>query len=171
MADEVTQVQRAQKSKLTLGDLGAPGLVNTLPADQLVNGKYFVGTILGRASGFVERANIKTEEIMEGLKGTFVMVPSEPRMGEMESGVLFVPDAFHNLLSTPLRKAQDTDNKAALEFALEVYSIKAKNPAGYSWEMYPAVPFTGKHPLDDLMKKVAALPADRAKRLAAPAKK
>lgn len=175
MADTATTMQkiRAQRGKITLGDLGNPGMVKTMDAaaKALTKGRYFVGTIYGQVTDFVQRKNLKTEEMMEGLRGTFVGVPSVTDMDELESGVLFIPDAFHNIIAGQFREAQKADASAALEFAMEVYSIDAKNPAGYSWEMLPAVPFKGVHPLDNIMKAALAMTTEKRKALAAPARK
>jgi hypothetical protein len=159
--NNIAQKIRLQKGKITLGDIGAPALVKTVaPADK-PGGKYYVGRLYGRAVDFVERTNPKANpesgqpEVFEGLRGTFVVVPSTPGMEEIESGVLFIPDAFHNLIADKLREAKKTDTSANLDFALNVYSMEAKNPAGYSWVMEPALPFVGQHPLDALMKFVA----------------
>lgn len=161
MVDEIvpalSTAPRMQKGKLTLADLGAPALVKTLPAEKKPQGRYYVGRILGRAVDFLERSNPKEpEEKFEGLRGNFIMQPSADGMEELESGVLFLPDAFHNLVAQPLRIAQKTDANATLEFALDVFSIEAKNPAGYSWTMQPALPPEGKHPLADLAGRVIA---------------
>ena len=167
-------VERLQKGKITLGDLGAPALIKTLPPDKLVGGKYFVGSLMGKASGFVERTALKAEpgkEVMEGLSGFFRGIPSDLQRDEMESGVLFIPDAFHNLIATKLREAQAKDATAEVEFAFDAYSIPAKNPAGYSWELRPAIEMQGVDPLESLAKKMALLKDNRAKQIAAPSKK
>jgi hypothetical protein len=170
MAD--AQQIRAQRGKLTLGALGNPSLIKSMTPDQLAKlprGKLFLGTIYGRASGFIERSSLKDEEKFEGLKGSFIGVPNDAaNYEETESGVLYIPDAFHNLVAEKLREVQKTDAGASVEFAFEVNVIPAKNPAGYSWELTPAVPFEGKHPLADLMAKAAKLTADKQKQLAAP---
>jgi hypothetical protein len=176
MADvqtQETQKVRMQKGKITLGDIGAPALVKTLAPEQKPGGRYFVGRLYGNAVDFVERTNPKGNpetgqpDFFEGLRGNFIVVPSAPGMEELESGVLFIPDAFHNIIAAKLREAKKQDASASLDFAMNVYSIEAKNPAGYSWMMEPALPFVGKHPLADLMTRVSE--EDR-KRLAAPQK-
>lgn len=64
-----------------------------------------------------------------------------------------------------LREVQKADPGASVEFAFEVNVIDAKNPAGYSWELIPAVPFEGKHPLADLMAKAAQITAQKQKQI------
>lgn len=163
---------RAQRTKLTLADLGAPSLVKTMSAEQLAKtgGIYILGYLTGKASGFVERTDPKEGTRYEGLSGIFVMTPSDTNMEELESGVLFIPDAFHNLVAAQLRElmAQNGDKGGVVEFVFEVASIPAKNPAGYSWQFKPAIPFKGKHLLDDTLAVVRKIQADKLKALPPP---
>ena len=171
MADEIQNKIRLQRSKLTLGDLGIPSTVKTATADQKTrDGMLLIGTIFGRASGFVERVNLKQKEgespTFEGLKGTFVGVPADDTLDEKESGILYIPDAFHNMIAEQLRATATNDGSGrqrlgSVEFAFECYAIEAKNPAGYSWVLRPALPPTGKHPLADMMAQVAQLTAQK----------
>jgi hypothetical protein len=165
MADENTSAlvnrARIQKGKLTLSDFGPGALVKTVTPDKKPNGFFYMGTIIGRVVDVLARANPKAgsenqPDTFEGLKGNFLFQPSNTEMDEMESGVLFIPDAFHNLLSDQLRVEQKKDASATIEFAMDVFTVEAKNPAGYSWVMKPAFPPEGKHPLENIAAKVAA---------------
>lgn len=164
------QTIRAQRGKITLGSLGNPAAIKSMSADQLSKSKgtMFLGTIFGKASGFISRTDLKNEEKFEGLTGSFIGIPGDANFEETESGVLYIPDAFHNLVAEKLRQVQKDDPGAACEFAFEVYVIPAKNPAGYSWQLTPAVPFEGKHPLQDLMARAARITEEKRKQLAAP---
>lgn len=144
---------RSQRTKLTLADIGEPAAVKTLPAGQ---DKFMLGTLVGIASGFTERTSPDKSQKFEGLAGMFRIIPSDTNRDELESGILFVPDAFHNLIAEKLRAAQGSDPKAEIRFAFEISSIRANNPAGYSWDFMPVIENEGENPLDQL---VAALPA------------
>lgn len=175
MADTETR-QRSQRTKLTLKDLGQPSRVGQMSPAELTasKGRYVMGYLVGKASGFIERSDPKTDEKFEGLAGTFMSIPSDVGTDELESGVLFIPDAFHNLIAAKLREAKKDDINAEVEFAFEISSIVAKNPAGYSWDFRPAIPFEGKHALDDTLGKIKGLPNYVPKQIsgtAAPAKK
>jgi len=169
---ETEQKIRAQRGKITLGMLGNPAGIKTMDpaAKALAKGRYMLGTIYGQVSGFIERADAKGEETFEGLKGAFIAVPADANGEDLESGVLFMPDAFHNLIAEQYRKLIENDPKARLEFALEVSTVDAKNPAGYSWEVTPATPFVGAHPLDNIMQRAAQVTAEKRKALAGPKK-
>jgi hypothetical protein len=144
----------AQRTKITLKDIGAPSLVATKGVD----GKYVLGTLIGIATGFVERQSPDGSEKFEGLAGSFRVVPAEGSDTEpLESGVLFIPNAFHNMVAESLKAAQQSDPKASLNFAFEVASISAKNPAGYSWEMTPLIENAAENPLDKLVSSIPAL--------------
>jgi hypothetical protein len=163
---------RSWRGKLTLKDIGAPDLVKTLTDQEYTAAgrKYVLGYLSGKASGFIKRTMPKDNQEFEGLAGSFWIMPADPQREELESGLLFIPDAFHNLIGDALRKAKSTDENASVEFAFEVSSIKANNPAGYSWDFKPAIPFQGTHVLSDTMSKVRKIAADRQKLLAAPGK-
>ncbi len=158
---------RAQRTKLALKDLGDPTMVKTLPEGQRVKPGYFMGTIIGIASGFVNRKNEKTGEAMEGLGGTFRFIPSTEDRDELESGILWIPDAFHNMIAEQLRGAQMRDENAKLNFAFEVKSIGAQNPAGYSWEFTPKFENRADNPLDELMASVGEIKVVAGKRMLA----
>jgi hypothetical protein len=172
--EDCLMATRSQRSKLALKDFGNPAafIANLGPEAMAANkGKAVMGYLVGRAVDFVERTMPKTEEHFEGLKGDFVVMPIDPNMEEMESGVLFIPDAFHNLIASRLRDALKVDPGAALEFTFEISAIVAKNPAGYSWNFQPAVEFTGKHPLEQQLKVAKQLLDSRQKAIAGPARK
>lgn len=159
--------EREMRTKLALKDLGKPDMVKVMTEEQLkaTGGKYNMGLLLGKADGVVSRTDDKSGQTYEGLSGTFIMQPSDPNLPELESGILWIPDAFHNLVSAKLREAQKDDPNAECEFAFDVASIKANNPAGYSWSFTPAIPFAGKHPLDAMMAGILKVKADAAKQI------
>lgn len=153
-------VQYSQRTKLTLKDLGSPQRIATL--DVNVN-EYFMGTLFGIASGLVSRTDDKTGETYEGLKGEFRSMPSpdELKTGRepLESGVLYIPDAFHSMIASALKSVQAADPNAEVTFAFDVKAIRAKNPAGYSWDFKPKLPAKGANRLDGLYKEVQQLSA------------
>jgi hypothetical protein len=148
-------MSRAQRTKITFGDFG-------LPAGALQNAgetarSVVMGTIFGWADNFVQRKSPDGLQEYEGLSGEFRLVPSDTKREELESGVLFMPDAFHNLLANALRElGKSGDPNSKLQFALEVSAIRAKNPAGYSWEVQPLYD-QGKNRLDEIASSLPKL--------------
>lgn len=148
---------RAQRTKITAADsFGNPAIVK----DPNSPNPYVLGMLIGRVDKLVERKSPKDGEIFEGLGGHFLSIPSDPALEEIESGVLFIPDAFHNVLRAQLKAAQAEDPAAVVEFTYEVASIRANNPAGYSWQYTPGSDFQGTHPLRNLIQSVGVT-ADR----------
>lgn len=140
----------AQVGKITLTNFGKPD------ASKLKNGAVIAGYLVGKARSFIERTQPKEGTKFEGLTGAFRLIPSDPDGEVLESGVLFIPDAFHNLIADQLRTQQRDDPKAEIEFAFEVAAMPANNPAGYSWKFNPAFKFAGVNPLDEVQKKLVA---------------
>lgn len=142
----------AQRAKLTLSDFGKPVFADG-------EAKKSMGMIIGKISGFTLRADLKDPTVKyEGLTGMFRFTPDNKEKDPAESGIMFLPDAFHNLLADQYRAAAKDDAGAVLEFGLVVTAFAAKNPAGYSWQMTPA--FENKNnPLqvlqDNVMKAIA----------------
>jgi hypothetical protein len=154
----------SQRTKLVLKDLGEPAIIKTLPDNiRLV----MLGTLGGIATGFVERKSPDGLEKYEGLAGQFRSVPSDPERDELESGVLFIPDAFHSMIAKPLRDLLSRDPNAQLRFMFEINVIRANNPAGYSWEFKPKIDAEGKNPLDELFTELGGVKVVSGKRILA----
>lgn len=148
---------RSQRTKLALKDLGEPAMVKTLPEKDKAKG-YFMGTLIGVVTGIVSRKNPKDDtEVFEGLAGTFRAIPSDTKRDEIESGVLFIPDAFHNMIVAPFKVMQATDKNSVLNFAFEVTSIPAANPIGYSWQFTPLAEPDAENPLDAILNSLGKL--------------
>jgi hypothetical protein len=154
---------RSQRTKLVLKDLGEPAMVKNMTPEQVAASisesgvhRYVMGRLVGIARGFVERRSEKDGEIFEGLSGMFRVVPADPAREELESGVLFIPDAFHNMVADALRPLKAQDVNASVTFAFEISSIRAENPAGYSWDFKPLIENAAGNPLDGVF---AALPS------------
>lgn len=145
---------RSQRTKLVLKDLGEPAIIKTLPDSVTI---HLLGTLGGIATGFVERKSPDGTDVYEGLAGSFRSIPSDPAKDELESGVLFIPDAFHGMIATPLREMLKQDPNANLRFAFEVSVIRAKNAAGYSWDFKPKIEASAANPLDELFDNLGGV--------------
>ena len=140
--------QRSIRGKLVLKDLGNPDAIKAMASDIK---RLVLGQLIGMASGFVERTDPKTGEQFEGLSGLFRSVPADKSEDELESGVLFIPDAFHNVIASKLREVLKADPSASVNFAFEVASIRASNPQGRSWDFKPLWD-EAENPIDRLIK-------------------
>lgn len=145
----------SQRTKIVTKDLGDPSIIKTMDENTK---RHLLGTIVGIVSGFVERANPKDpNDKFEGLSGQFRSIPSDDKRDELESGVCFLPDAFHTMVAAPFKAMLEKDKNAQLRFAFEIYSIRANNPAGYSWEFKPMIEAAGTNPLDELIGDLGAV--------------
>lgn len=153
----------AQRTKITLSSLGDPAIIKTM--DDNVR-KHKMGVIMGEATDLIERTNPKDNAVMEGLKGMFRAIPDDEKNEPMESGLLWIPDAFHEQIAQQIRNAKaNGEINFKVKFAIEVTVIRANNPQKYSWELLPMIDTEVKSPLDELQ---ALYEAAKQKQLAAP---
>lgn len=167
MAETETTMPFAQRTKLVLKDLGDPASIAGEPVEVK---SYVLGRLIGIARGIVTRTDDKNGQVYEGLKGEFRSIPSEREIAKgrepLESGICYIPDAFHNMVAAALAKAQENDRNAEINFAFEVIAVRASNPAGRSWEFRPLLPVKAENRLDALMGEVQkALPAPKVKEI------
>lgn len=148
------------KSKLVFKDIGNPARVKDHNEETLM-----LGTIMGQADGIkiAKGADGMTE--FKGLKGTFEGIPTDPERDTVRSGVAFLGDAFQSDIIALL---ESEDRPELVAFAFEVYAVKAKNPAGYSWALKPLLTAKATDPLAELK---AAIAAESKPAIAAPEKK
>lgn len=132
------------KSKLVFKDLGEPALVKALPEGQ---DKMLLGSIIGIADGIKLAKGPDGVSQFEGLKGTFEGVPADPKRDTVRSGVAFLGDAFQ---ADILALLKDENGPETVSFAYEVWVVKAKNPAGYSWALAPKMPAAEADPLSSM---------------------
>lgn len=160
---EATNENRSVRTKLTLKDLGEPGSIKALPDDIKT---YSLGRLIGICRDTLSRTDDKTGEKYEGLKGEFRSIPSDPEKAkgrvELESSILYIPDAFHSMITQQLTAAQKIDPSAEVIFVFDVTAIRASNPAGYSWDFKPV--------LGKAENRLDALASEVTKQLGGPAK-
>ena len=152
------------KSKIVLKDAGAPAKV----ADVKDSDNLLLGTIIGSADGIkiAKGADQMTE--FKGLKGTFECIPVDPERNTVRSGVLFLGEAFQADIVGLL---EGENPPSRVDFGFEVYSVKAKNPAGYSWALKPLIKAEAATDPLELIKKQIAAQNPAAAQIAAPTAK
>lgn len=136
------------KSKIVFKDLGEPAAVKLLKDGE---NKLLLGTIMGIARDIKisKAADGMTE--FKGLKGEFEAVPADAERPTVKSGVTFLGDAFQADIVAML---EAEDGPESVAFAFEVYAVKAKNPAGYSWALAPLLKAEASDPLAALRAEV-----------------
>lgn len=141
------------KSKIVFKDLGEPAAVKMLKDGE---NTLLLGTIMGIARDIKisKAADGMTE--FKGLKGEFEAIPADPERAVVRSGVTFLGDAFQSDIVALLEAEDGPDNVA---FGFEVYSVRAKNPAGYSWALKPLLKASAADPLAALRAEIASAKA------------
>lgn len=141
------------RNKLTLKDMGNPSMVKAMEGDKA---KHVLGLIIGIASSVRRRAN-KTDptKMDEGLLGDFESVPSDTKIDRVRSGVLYLPEGMFNLIASKLEGENAADS---VQFAIEVATVKAANPAGYTWSFTPKLETAAADPLA-AMRDALKIPA------------
>lgn len=138
------------KGKLVMKDLGNPKRAAALEDGDETS--IFLGTIVGMAVGISTRTN-DTGEVFEGLKGEFRGIPADENKPIVESGILYLHPGMFERVAVQFRG----DNPARqVGFALEIYTKKANNKAGYEYAFRPIREAEAVDPLAPLMEMVAA---------------
>lgn len=148
----------AIKSKIVPGkDLGNPKKIAALPEGE---NKLMMGTVFGVIDRMVQRT-MPTGQIFEGFGGQFEAVPADKDLPTINSGVLYLPGGFFELLAVPFKEASGAAEKngtaaPTMRFAFEVSAVKANNPAGYSWEYTPLTEPNTIDPLSEMRDAIAS---------------
>ncbi len=151
--------KKVQRTKLVFKDLGDP---KRIAAEKEDVKEILLGTMIGIATDIVERKGPDGVDVFTGLKGSFEAIPTDEEMSIVKSGLTFLPEAFQEPIVAQL---SDEDNEGPVQFACEIWVIRATNPQGYSWQLRGLDDNLEKHdPLDKLRaiaekNKTKALPA------------
>jgi len=170
-------------SKLTPKSLGFDRNVlgaecKTLSDEGSIKLGRFVGIVTGLRHTVDEE---KGGEIQTGLKGTFRGISTLNRMvpkmdgdkpvrddkdkivmldtGEkivVTSGVCYLPSGLQDMIEGAFVAARENDPKATVNFAIDLYGIKANNKAGYSFKAENIVAPTHADPLAMLLEQADA---------------
>jgi hypothetical protein len=135
-----------------------------------------LGRFAGIVSGLRTTVNDDTGEVQYGLRGQFRGVsakleqvpvlnkdgsPKKDNKGEpvlqdggpitVTSGVCYLPGGMQDMIMGALAAAQEADAKATVQFALDLYGIRAANKAGYSFVAENLIEAEEADPLDMLL--------------------
>jgi hypothetical protein len=124
--------------------------------------------IMGKAIG-VKTGEDATGRVWSALIGDFRGVNLET--GEVfRSGKLFLPSGIHEPIEAAVKGLGDKGGEGVVKFALELRTVKASNPIGYSYQAVTLLPITAE--TDSLADLIAAVPEVKLlAALAEPAKK
>ena len=144
--------------KLTISNLGC------IPAAAVVEGQTTpIARIYGIASGIKQVVDKNRGDAYESITGSFEGI--NLKTGNVyQASVVYLPAGIHGLLENAVKgtltpAVKDADGKVVKEakqdynsvkFALEIGVVKAKNPAGYSYEAKSLVPAVVDDPLAEM---------------------
>ena len=134
--------------KLTISNLGC------IPAAAVVEGQSSpIARIYGIASGIKQVVDKNRGDVYESITGDFEGV--NLKTGAIyQASVLYLPSGIHGLLENAVKSTVDADTGKqsynSVKFALEIAVVKAKNPAGYSYEAKSLVPAVVDDPLAEM---------------------
>jgi hypothetical protein len=123
--------------------------------------ELYLGRLIGTGNGVKNAVAQDGVTPMYGLKGTFGAEYSTDREAE-SSGVLFLPEAYMgpmlDLFEDKTNASGEVEREAvkSLDFAYDVFVIKAANPAGYSWSLRPLLEVAASDPLEAIRARIAA---------------
>lgn len=124
--------------------------------------EFLLGRLVGSGNGVKNAVAQDGVTPMYGMKGDFGMEFTDANREDERSGVLFLPEAF---MSPMLDQLEDTTDEAtgevikgakSIDFAFDVFVIKAANPAGYSWSLRPLLETSASDPLAAVKLRIAA---------------
>ena len=149
--------------KITISNLGC------IPAAAVVEGQSSpIARIYGIANGIKTVVDKNRGEVFEAITGSFEGVNT--KTGKVyQSGVLYLPSGIHGLLESAVKGEfhPEVKNEAGevtrkgyhdfndVRFAMELSVVKAKNPAGYSYEAKSLVPAVKDDPMAAIRAAIA----------------
>lgn len=124
MADENAEATgNTLVSKITPKLVGKPHRAK----DQADGRAVYMGRIMGLVTGTQKKVQ-PNGDVFIALVGNFEAINGET--GEIfESGICYLPGGMHEQVVAVMEKGATT-----AEFALDLATVKADNPAGYSWQ-------------------------------------
>lgn len=149
------------QEEITIGKLSVRG-IGCIPGPAPKDNPKLLCIILGKASALVNGVDKLTDREWTALKGDFLAVNLATNE-RFRSGKLFLPAGIHESIEERVRQLQDG---GLVKFALQLRSVEAKNPAGYSYQAVTLMPIETEN---DSLSDMKALITGTQPQLAAPA--
>lgn len=152
---------RSQLTRLSLALMRTQPELSKIdgPDEEYAGRECLQAVIFGELTGLtgakeLPNAKIEEDKFTYGLVGNIEGVNA--RTGEMfKAAVLYLPAGFHDMFLAELESMIASQGKGGftIQFALEFYSIPAKNPRGYSWKAKNKMPMAKRDPLEHLRRR------------------
>ena len=111
--------------------------------------------ILGKATG-VKSGEDATGRVWSALVGDFLGVNLEDGK-QYRSGKLFLPSGIHETIESAVKSLPE--DGGVVKFALELRSVKASNPIGYSYQAVSLIPTVAE--TDNLADVINSVPTGK----------
>lgn len=121
--------------------------------------------IYGRADG-IKAGESKDGRVWSALTGSFEALNFEDGK-TYRSGKLFLPGGIHETIENAVKQIPADADGITVRFALELRSVEANNPIGYSYQAVNILPASQTDELDEIRRAISDA-AGVAKQLAAP---
>jgi len=124
--------------------------------------ELLLGRLVGTGNGIKNAVAQDGVTPMYGLKGTFGAEYTAEGREDESSGVLFLPEAYMGPMLDMFEDKTDANGVVireavkSLDFAFDIFVIKANNPAGYSWSIRPLLEAAASDPLAAIRARIAA---------------
>lgn len=157
-------------SKLSIKALGCdPRLAKGVNAQVLCR-------IFGMAQGLKHGEDKNSGNLWTALQGSFEGINAQEDSDDfgkvLRSGKLFLPAGIQDVVEGAVRQIENSAGgaeTAAVTFALEIRSVKAANPIGYSYEARSLTPTVKTDPLTEMRNMIEQHAGKVVKQIAAPA--
>lgn len=170
MANTQVSGEESYVKKLSIATLGCvPAAVK-----QEQTGKLAIARIFGKMTRIGVQEDITQGKTWKFMQGTFEGINMQDGT-VLRSSRLYLPDGIAQVVEEAYNRALAKDSEAAgkelkdikgeISFAFEIRSIKANNPAGYSYEAVALRSPQEEDELAEMRKALAAIPTLEQKRL------
>ncbi len=151
MSENVKVAEPTWISKMTVKGLGC------VPAGVGAGEKKRLCVIYGKADGIKTGEDKRDGRIWSCLTGSFAGFNLTTKE-QFRSGKLFLPGGIHEVIENAVRKVNDGEGSGGLsvKFGLEIMTVKAENPIGYTYQAVSVVPTEETDELSELEKAIEA---------------
>lgn len=126
--DKEAQNEKSFIATLSLRALGCNPKGNVNPGD-----KKKLCRIFGKATGLKNGEDKRNGNVWTALQGQFEGINLETG-ATMRSGKLFLPNGIQDVIESEIKRLETNKDADGVVFGMEIYSVHATNPIGYSYE-------------------------------------
>jgi hypothetical protein len=115
--------------------------------------RLLICRIFGKADG-IKVGEDASGNVWQALKGSFAAFNLQTGQ-EYRSGKLFLPTGIHETVEAGVLALGENKEGLTIDFALEIFAVKASNPIGYSYQAVNLMPPTANDELSGIRAMIA----------------